>query len=91
VDQPKSFPQLIGVLDTEDNFALSLATVALVEAGIIYYLADIPAGPANVEKPKWWIPPCRILVAIEDAGEARSLLELCQQPATPGEIDKLSK
>ena len=84
---------MVGVLDTEDNFALAMATTALTEAGIIYDLVDIPTMPANgmSERPKWWVPPCRVLVAIEDAVEARSLLEPYQQPATPGEIDKLSK
>jgi len=84
---------MVGVLDTEDNFALSMATTALTEAGIIYDVVDIPAVPtsAESEKPKWWTPPCRILVAVEDADEARSLLEPYLQPATPGEIDKLSK
>lgn len=76
---------MVGVLDTEDNFALSMATTALTEAGIIYDVVDIPAVPASAEseKPKWWTPPCRILVAVEDADEARSLLEPYQQPATP--------
>jgi len=93
VDQIEYFPQMVGVLDTEDNFALSMATTALTEAGIIYDVVDIPAVPtsAESEKPKWWTPPCRILVAVEDADEARSLLEPYLQPATPGEIDKLSK
>jgi hypothetical protein len=63
------------------------------DAGIIFDVVDIPAVQRSVEaeRPKWWIPPCRILVAIEDADEARSLLEPYQQPATPGEIAKLSK
>jgi len=82
---------MVGVLETEDNWALAMATTALSEAGIIYYLGDIPAGPAKVEKPKLWTPPCRILVAVEDADEALSFLEPYLQPATPGEIDKLSK
>lgn len=84
---------MVGVLDTEDNWALAMATTAPGDAGIIYDLVHIPAVPvsAESEKPKWWIPPCRVLVAMEDADEARSLLEPYQQPATPGEIDKLSK
>ena len=84
---------MIGVLDTEDNFALGMATSALAEAGIIFDVVDIPAMPANrkFEEPKWWTPPCRILVAVEDADEARALLEPYQQPVTAEEINKLSK
>lgn len=93
MDQPEIFPQMIGVLDTEDNFALAMATTALRDAGIIFDLVAIPAvqGAIAAERPKWWTPPCRILVAVEDEGEARSLLEPYQQPATPEEIDRFSK
>jgi hypothetical protein len=74
VDWPESFPKLVGVLDTNDNFALGMATVALGEAGIVYDTVAIPDLPENLEaeKPKWWIPPTRILVGAEDASEARS-------------------
>jgi hypothetical protein len=84
---------MIGVLDTEDNFALYMATGALTEAGIIFDVVDIPAVPAGLEyeRPKSWTSPCRIMVAVEDADEARSLLEPYQQPATTGEIDQFSK
>jgi hypothetical protein len=75
--QPEQFPEMIGVLDTEDSFALGMATIALSEAGIIYDVVNMPDSPANLEseKPKWWIPPSRILVSLEDADEARLLVE----------------
>ena len=54
-----------------------MATVALSEAGIVYDIVAIPDLPADLEgeKPKWWIPPTRILVSSDDANEARSLVE----------------
>jgi hypothetical protein len=88
VDRPESFPRLVGVLDTDDSFALGMATAALNEAGIVYdvvAIADLPAKP-EAEKAKWWIRPSRILVATEDASEARSLLEPFRQPKSLSEI-----
>jgi hypothetical protein len=84
----ESFPELVGVLDTNDNFALGMARAALTEAGIVYDVVAISGLSANLEatKPKWWIRPSRILVAQEDASEARSLLEPYQQPISAGEI-----
>ncbi len=82
MEQPETFPQLIGVLDTNDNWALASATTALSEAGIIFDIVAIDCVPANLEAsvPKWRIRPSRILVAIEDASEARSLVEPFQTP-----------
>ena len=82
MDQPETFPQLVGVLDTNDNWALASATTALSEAGIIFDVVAIGCVPANLEasEPKWQIRPSRILVAIEDASEARSLVEPFQTP-----------
>ena len=78
MDQPEQFPQMVGVLDTEDRFALGMATTALSEAGIVYDVIDIPdiqIGFQAPEKPNWWTYPCRIMVAMEDANEARSIVE----------------
>jgi hypothetical protein len=43
----ESFPELVGVLDTNDNFALGISTAALNEAGIVYYVVAIPDLPAK--------------------------------------------
>ena len=77
MDRPESFPELVGVLDTSDSFALGMAAAALNEAGIVYDIVGIRDLPANLqaEKPKWWIRPSRILVSVKDASEARSLVE----------------
>lgn len=83
MDQPETFPQAVAALDTNDNFALGLAAAALNEAGIIFDVVDISDEPLSdvlkAANPKWWIPPCRIFVATEDANEARSLLDPLQQ------------
>jgi hypothetical protein len=81
VDEPEVFPQMVGILDTEDNFALGMAGTALNEAGIVYDVVEIPDVPdsSQSEKPKWWIPPSRIVVSVEDAYEARSLVEPYQR------------
>src|SRR5579871_2246613 len=75
--QQEQFPSLVGVLDTNDNFALGMATHALDRAGIIYDVVEISDAPANLKtpEPKWWIPPSRVLVSTNDAEEARSLVE----------------
>jgi hypothetical protein len=90
VDSPEAFPKLVGVLDTNDNFALGMATVALRKAGIVYDIVAIPDLPASleVEKPKWWIRPTRILVSAEDANEARSLVEPFKTPRSNVDISK---
>ena len=55
MDRPESFPELVGVLDTSDSFALGMAAAALDEAGIVYDIVGIRDLPANLqaEKPKW--------------------------------------
>jgi len=80
-ESEESFPTLVGVLDTTDNFALASATTALRDAGIVYDVVDIADLPKPIaQQPKWWISPCRILVATEDTDEARTLLEPFQEP-----------
>ena len=83
---------MVGVLDTNDNFALASASTALGEAGIIHDVVPIADVPASLKarEPKWWIPPCRILVAQEDAQEARSLVDPFQEPI-PGDFDTASE
>lgn len=82
MDQQETFPQLVGILDTNDNWALASATTALSEAGIIFDVVAIDGVSASLEasEPKWRIRPSRILVAIEDAIEARALVEPFQMP-----------
>ena len=83
---------MVGVLDTNDNFALVSAIAALSEAGIIYdvvQIADVPASLKARER-KWWIRPSRILVAEEDAQEARSLVDAFQEPI-PGDFNTESE
>jgi hypothetical protein len=90
VDLPDASPKLVGVLDTNDNFALGMATVALREAGIVYDVVPIPDLPVNLEaeKPKWWTRPIRILVSAEDANEARSLVEPFKTPRSNSDVSK---
>ena len=82
MDRPESFPQLVGILDTNDSFALGMAAAALDEAGIVYDIVAIRDLPAHLEadKPKLWISPSRILVAVEDASDARSLVAPFRKP-----------
>jgi hypothetical protein len=78
----------VGVLDTNDNAALGLAAAALRDANIVFDvvpIADLPANPGSPE-PKWWIRPCRILVSVEDASEARELLEPFQRAMPLSEL-----
>jgi hypothetical protein len=84
---------MVGVLDTDDNWALSAAIAALDEAGIIFDVVAIDSVPAKLEaaEPKWWIPPSRILVAREDADEARSLVEVFQEPDNQTDSDSEQK
>src|SRR4051812_32195088 len=73
---------MIGVLDTDDNFIFSMAATALHDAGIIFDVVAIPelSGDPSKTNPNDWIRPCRILVASEDASEARSMLEPYRAP-----------
>ena len=83
---------MVGVLDTNDNYALVSATTALTEAGIIYDvepIADVPAS-LKASEPKWWTRPSRIFVAEEDAEEARALIEQFQEPI-PGDFNTESE
>ena len=74
---PESFPEMVGVLDTNDNWALASAATALSDAGIIFDIVAIDSVPANLQtpEPKWWTRPSRILVAKEDADEARTRIQ----------------
>lgn len=80
--EPEDGPKLVGVLDTNDNFALASACAALGEAEIVYEVVAISDVPDRVRasNPKWWIPPSRIMVSLEDEGEARNLVEPFRQP-----------
>lgn len=56
---PEDFPKLIGVLDTNDNFAVASAVTALQQAEIIFDVVPITDLPASLrtENPTWWTPP----------------------------------
>jgi hypothetical protein len=76
------FPQMVGVLDTNDKFALASAATALDQAEIVYDIvpiADVPDS-LKVTNPTWWVRPSRILVSAEDEAEARALVERFQAP-----------
>jgi hypothetical protein len=81
---PEDFPRLVGVLDTNDNFALASAATALEQADIIFDVVPITDLPASLrtENPTWGTPPTRILVAAEDEAEARMLVESFEQPVS---------
>jgi hypothetical protein len=86
---PPEDPKLVGVLDTNDNFALASATTALSEAEIVFAVVAISDVPANLkaENPKWRIRPTRIMVAAEDEAEARALVEPFQQPVSDSQSE----
>ena len=73
---------MVGIFDTNDNFALGMATSGLTEAGVIYDVVQIPELVLNEvpTNPKWWIPPHRILVAAEDEADACALIEPFKHP-----------
>ena len=76
------FPKMIGVLDTNDNFALASACTSLDQAGIVFDVVPVSDVPVALKSPeaKWWVPPSRILVSDEDEAEARELLAPFQEP-----------
>ena len=78
---------MVGIFDTNDNFALGIATSALDQSGIIYEVIGISEVALNkvLTNPKWWIPPCRILVAAEDEVDARELIAMLQSPECESE------
>jgi hypothetical protein len=89
MDQPEQFPEMVGLLDTEDGWALGLVGNELADAGIIYdvvSIAEVRPIPES-EKPSYWIPPCRILVSAEDADDARSIVEPYLQPLPNDELE----
>jgi hypothetical protein len=73
---------MVGVLDTNDNFALASACTSLDQAGIVFDVVPVPDVSAALKSPeaKWWVPPSRILVSDEDEAEARELLATFQEP-----------
>jgi hypothetical protein len=73
---------MVGVLDTNNNFALASAAATLEQAEVIYDVVPIVDGPNNSEinRPKSWVHPSRILVSAEDEAEARALVEPFQVP-----------
>ena len=79
---------MVGVLDTNDNFALASAATALDQAEIVYDVVPIVDVPDNLKitNPKWWVPPSRILVAAEDEREARAIVEHFQSPVEKSEV-----
>jgi hypothetical protein len=85
---------MVGVLDTNDHFALKSAANLLNQAGIVYdvvLIADVPDN-LKVTNPKWWmLCPSRILVAAEDEGEARALVERFQWPFENSEVADTSE
>ena len=81
-DPHADFPEMVGVFDTSDGFALGMAASALDLAGIIYDIIAVPdvslnAAPAD---PKWWTRPQRILVSREDEAEALAVVEPFKYP-----------
>jgi hypothetical protein len=77
---------MVGVLDTNDNFALASACASLDEAGIVFDVVPVSDVSAALKspQPKWWIPPSRILVSDEDEAEARELMAPFQEPTATG-------
>ena len=76
------FPKMVGVLDTNDNFALASACASLDQAGIVFdvvSVSDVPTALKATEA-KWWTPPSRILVSDKDEAEALDLLAPFQEP-----------
>ena len=87
------FPQMVAVLDTNDNFALVSAGAALDQAEIVYDIvpvADVPDGLKG-SNPKWWVRPSRILVSIEDEADARTLVEPFQAPVENSDVADASE
>jgi hypothetical protein len=84
---PEAFPELVGILDTNDGFALGMATAALREAEIIYDVIPIPELEDTLTSVTWKTGPSRIMVSVDDEREARELVEPFQEPV-PGEIEE---
>jgi hypothetical protein len=79
--ETERFPKMVGVLDTNDNFALGSACAALDQAGIVFDVVPVSdvQEALKAQEPKWWISPSRILVSDEDEPEARKLTEPFQR------------
>jgi hypothetical protein len=86
---------LVTVLETNDPFALSLATAALEDAGI-EYLAEGGIPKFDVGSPYTFGVGLsgfqknfgQIQVAAEFAADARALVERFEEPLSPDEIDR---
>jgi hypothetical protein len=87
--ETERFPKMVGVLDTNDNFALASACTALDRAGIVFDVVSVSDVPESLKspEPKWWIRPSRILVSDGDEAEARQLVEQFQLPDAGDTID----
>jgi hypothetical protein len=79
---------MVGVLDTNDNFALGSAAATLHQAEIVYDIVPVTDVPDNLKftNPKWWVRPSRILVSAEDEAEARALVEPFQAPVENSDV-----
>jgi hypothetical protein len=79
---------MVGILDTNDNWALGAAAGALEQAHIVYDVVPIADVPDNLKNtnPKWRISPSRILVSAEDEAEARGLVEPFHSPIERSEV-----
>jgi hypothetical protein len=88
--ETERFPKMVGVLDTNDNFALGSACAALDQAGIVFDVVPVSDVPEALKapEPKWWISPSRILVSNEDEPEARKLTEPFQRPIAGDAADE---
>ncbi len=84
---------MVGILDTNDSFALASAAAALDQAEIVYDIvavADVP-DLLKTTNPRWWVRPSRILVATEDEAEARALVECFQAPVQNSDVVEASE
>jgi hypothetical protein len=79
---------MVGVLHTNDGFALGSAATALDHAEIVYDVVLIADVPDNLKltNPIWRGLPSRILVSAEDEAEARALVERFQAPVENSDV-----
>jgi hypothetical protein len=81
--------ELVGVFDTDDNYALWMAQSALRDADIPFVIVAIPFVTEDpvTERPEWWIRPSRVLVPVANEAEALGLLGPLREPEFISEID----
>jgi hypothetical protein len=84
---------MVGILDTNDRFALESAAAALNQAEIVYDIVPVADVPYRLKatNPKWWVRPYRILVSAEDEAEARALVECFQAPVENSDVADASE